>query len=644
MPFGTRENDPTRSRRRRLRACSALATWVVLSANGCVLNRALVWPESQSDVAATATAETLDVSGGRTATGLSQTRATGPFSTPTARTQPTSSGNTDASDGLGNLSEHSARPELAAPEVARVSYSEPTGPRRSREDSKLGFEGTDSAGSAKQPSAAPNSDESPLSQTSGSSLPNEHLAFDTPTIPPPAGVYPIDLTTALRLAEIENPQIAQARVGILEALAVQQGARALLLPSLNAGANYHGHTGNLQRSSGRILNLSEQSLYFGGGARVLAAETLSIPAVWIVSPLTDAIFEPLAARQRLSGARFEASATANSVLLEVALAHQELLKAEASLQVRRQMADDASEVARLTAVYALIGQGRESDANRAATELKHRQLLAEQAEEQVAVASARLARRLHLDQNVRLQTLESALLPIALVDLSSAREELIRVAMRQRPEVNSRMAAIGEAEARVRQELARPLLPLVWLGLSGGVFGGGSNLVPPLVGNFAGRTDIDFRAIWTLQNFGFGNLGLQRQRRSQLGEAVADQSLVINQVRREVAAAYSQALAARQQIDVAYRAIPIAEAGYREDFLRIKNDPRESHPIELVNSLDLLADAREIVLSAILNNNKAQFRLFVSLGSPPPLGSPPDSPLRPAPIASPPLPSPFAFH
>ena len=118
-----------------------------------------------------------------------------------------------------------------------------------------------------------------------------------PTIPPPASEYPIDLSTALRLAEIENPTIAAARAAIIEALAVQTGARAILLPSLNAGTNYHNHTGNLQRSAGRILSVSEQSLYFGGGARTLAAESIGIPAVNLVGTLTEAWFEPLAARR-----------------------------------------------------------------------------------------------------------------------------------------------------------------------------------------------------------------------------------------------------------------------------------------------------------------------------------------------------------
>src|SRR5206468_2863202 len=125
-----------------------------------------------------------------------------------------------------------------------------------------------------------------------------------PTIPPPSAEYPIDLSTALRLAEVENPTIAIARARIIEALAVQTGAMALLLPSLNPGTNYHLHTGNLQRSSGRILNLTEQSYYVGGGARTVGAETIGVPAVNIFSPLTDALFEPLAAHQQVISATF----------------------------------------------------------------------------------------------------------------------------------------------------------------------------------------------------------------------------------------------------------------------------------------------------------------------------------------------------
>src|SRR5262249_61904064 len=102
--------------------------------------------------------------------------------------------------------------------------------------------------------------------------------------------------------------------------------------------------------------------------------------------------------------------------------------------------------------------------------------------------------------------------------------ELLQIALRERPDIAARTAAIGEALAQLQREIGRPLLPTLWLGFSGGVFGGGSNLVPPLVGNFAGRTDFDVRAYWTLLNLGAGNLSLIKERRAPVGPTVAGQA------------------------------------------------------------------------------------------------------------------------
>jgi outer membrane protein TolC len=453
---------------------------------------------------------------------------------------------------------------------------------------------------------------------------------------PPSAEYPIDLTTALRLAEAENPLIAEARQRIVEALAVQQGARALLFPSLNAGTNYHAHTGNLQRSSGRILNLDEKSLYFGGGAGAYAASPLEIPAVNIYSPLTDAIFEPLAARQQVEGARFNATATAYRVLLEVSQLHFELLAAEADLGVRRLSASQEAEVARLTRAYAEAQQGRDADAERAATELSLIENEIRQAEEQVAVASARLAHRLHLDQSVRLRPIAPDVEKVTLIDPAAPLSSLIQAALQRRPEVGATTAAIEAAEVHHRQELARPFLPTVSVGFSGGAFGGGSNLVGTSLGDFRGRTDFDVIAYWTARNLGAGNASLVKRRWAEVGQAVAERSRAIAAIRAEVSAAYAEAAAASLQVDIATRRLTSADAGFREDLERIRNTV--GRPIEVVNSLQLLNEARVARIRAVTDYNKAEFRLFVSLGAPPPLGRSGGATLPPAPIASPPLP------
>jgi outer membrane protein TolC len=205
-----------------------------------------------------------------------------------------------------------------------------------------------------------------------------------------------------------------------------------------------------------------------------------------------------------------------------------------------------------------------------------------------------------------------------------------------RPEFRARAAALAAAELHHQQERYRPLLPTIWVGFSGGVMGGGSNLSGPELAHFGGRSDLEVTVFWTLRNFGLGNLALQRQRLAEAGQAAGEQSRTIAEIRSEVSAAYAEVIAARQQVEITTRQLASAEAGFREDLERIRNTV--GRPLEVVNSLQLLNRARIARIRALTDYNKAEFRLFVDLGSPPPLGYPPTTPLPPAPVAAPPLP------
>ena len=72
---------------------------------------------------------------------------------------------------------------------------------------------------------------------------------------------------------------------------------------------------------------------------------------------------------------------------------------------------------RITERYAQTGEGRPADFHRAETEWRIRRAEVRRAEEEKAVASARLCRRLHLDPSVRLRPLAEVLEVLALIDL-----------------------------------------------------------------------------------------------------------------------------------------------------------------------------------------------------------------------------------
>ncbi len=344
---------------------------------------------------------------------------------------------------------------------------------------------------------------------------------------------------------------------ILEALAQQLAARTLLVPSLNGGASYHGQNGVLQRSSGKMLLLSEQSLYVGGGAFTVAAETMRIPMLNILTPLTDAWFEPLVAQQRVDATRFLARATENDILLEVATLQLELIRHFTLLETHRLSESQAFEIVQAIRGYAITGEGRVADFERAKAEWKYRRADVLDAEQGVGIATARLAQRLNLNPSVRLHPAGGPLVPLELVALDTPREQLILTALQQRPELAARAAEVRQAQLRVKQEIGRPLLPTLWLGYSAGAFGGGSNLSPPLLARFGGRTDFDVRLYWTLLNFGAGNAALIRDRQAEAGQAIATQVRTINRVRSEVIAALADAKSQRNQIEVARRELSV---------------------------------------------------------------------------------------
>ncbi len=88
--------------------------------------------------------------------------------------------------------------------------------------------------------------------------------------------------------------------------------------------------------------------------------------------------------------------------------------------------------------------------------------------------SAELAHLLNLDPSTRLQTGEVPIQVLPLVDPKEPLPKLLQVAARNRPEVMAAAAAISASRIRVRQEMTRPLFPLLIAGFSADDFGGGA--------------------------------------------------------------------------------------------------------------------------------------------------------------------------
>ncbi len=331
--------------------------------------------------------------------------------------------------------------------------------------------------------------------------------------------------------------------------------------------------------------------------------------------MSELFFNNLITQQDVAQQGFALQATHNIVLLEVAVAYEELLRAEESRAVALKNRADTQEVARLTASYVQAGTGRKADANRAATELARREFEVMQSESQVLTASARLSQLLSLDASVRLHAADQAAVPATIVADEIPLQQLIAIALVQRPELMAQRSAINQALLALRRERALPFTPNVLLGYSAGTFGGGSEISPPELGNFQGRSDFDAIAFWTLRNLGVGNVALIHGAQSRLRTENYQMIRVLDQVRDEVAEAYAKAHARYAQIATSESAIRSAQDAFGEDLRRIRG--HLGLPIEVLDSARLLGQGRNDYLTAIIDYNQAELQLYVSLGQPP---------------------------
>ena len=270
---------------------------------------------------------------------------------------------------------------------------------------------------------------------------------------------------------------------------------------------------------------------------------MAIPGVVWNAQLSELIFNNLVARQAVVQRGFDVEANRNNVLLRVAVAYEELLRAQGLLAVTKRNLDDTREVTRITAAYAKSGHGRQADADRAATEQSRREFDVMQAEGQVLTASAALCRLLSLDPSRRLQPIDVAVVPSTIVADEIPLKELIATALMRRPELE-RSSAHPPGHVCPAPRRALPFTPNVLVGYSSGTFGGGSNTFPPELGDFQGRSDFDAIAYWTLRNLGVGNVASIHGAQSNLRRENYQLIGVMDQVRDEVAEAYARAHAA----------------------------------------------------------------------------------------------------
>jgi outer membrane protein TolC len=432
-------------------------------------------------------------------------------------------------------------------------------------------------------------------------------AQDVPT----SGTMPIDLATALKLANARNFQIALANERVNEAAAQLRQKEYLLIPTLTLGASWHHHEGRLQDSAGSIREVSRSSAFFGGGAGAVGAGPVMQPGLSVSANLADIYFAPLAARQNHAAMKASGAAVHNMVSLQVAEAYFDLVRARATVGVADEALKNAAELTKVTGGFASSGEGLQSDAQRARVEQLIRQRGVEQANEGMQVAAARLAQLLHLEAGVDLEPADANPAPVAVVDASQPVQELVASALKNRPEVKQSGSLVRRAEQDLKNVRYSRVVPNVALGVSGGGFGGG---VGGGIGRTDVRTDVNAMLFWRWESFGLGEKAKVQAQRSVVNQAVHSRTGVMDSIVSQVRQSYAQVNSRQRQIAIAEEAVKSARQSYELNRNRIFQ--KQGLPIEVLQAIQSLNAARQLYVDTVTDFNQAQFRLLTAIGKP----------------------------
>jgi outer membrane protein TolC len=454
---------------------------------------------------------------------------------------------------------------------------------------------------------------------------------------------PITLAAAIQLAEASNLDIAQAREAVNQARAALLRAQVQLLPNFNLGSIYTHHEGTAAKTEGNIIFANKDSLFVGGGPSLLFQTT-------------DALFGPAVARQLTAATQagaqrvdLETLITVIDAYLAVQLARRRLARADDTLETLTSEEPAASR-AKLKGALPLIRdfvkaggkEALESDLARLQVEVLRRREERAGILQDYRVQSAELARLLRLDPQVALLPLEDMRYPMPLAGESWYKrptDELVGLALANRPELAENQALVQAALTHVRAAKLRPFLPNVALNYSWGDFGGSPDPNPPIkqggklvsqpgfgpsgrILHFDPRTDFDVSLFWRLQNMGLGNRAEVRESESIHRQAMLRRQAAYDRVIAQVVQAQENARDWAERLTETRAALFDAAGApkgpvYRAlllNFERIKGG--EGRPLEVVDSIRLMADSLEAYAQAVTGYERAQLRLMLVLGLP----------------------------
>jgi outer membrane protein TolC len=411
-------------------------------------------------------------------------------------------------------------------------------------------------------------------------------------------VLRLDLPAALRLADERNLDVAIYLERIAEASAEVAEARTLAIPTLRLGSTYVRHTGNIQDTSGQVVDVDRVSQFTGLEASVAI-------------DIADAIFAPSAANENRAAVTAASTANRHQVLVDVTNSYLRLLQARMEAAIVERALARAIDLATLTANYAEAGEGLLADAEMAAVQ----PLVWEQRRaisvERIEAASAALAELLHLDSGVRVEPIETGIPAFEIFSGDEDVETLVAEALVERPETEQYDALVAAAEDELTAQRYGLFIPGIALNYSAGDFGGapGSS-----IGNTAGRDDLLLTLYWQFDNLGLGHRAQTNIKAARLQRVGLERDKLHASIAAEVRETHARVRSLKVQLRFTAPAAARAELAYTLQRERIYD--QLGLPLEALQAMQTVVTAELAHLEALVSYASAQVRLHTVLGNP----------------------------
>lgn len=412
--------------------------------------------------------------------------------------------------------------------------------------------------------------------------------------------YPIDLPTALRLADAQNLDVQVARERVKEAQANRTSALEQFMPWLAPGVTWHRRDGVAQASPSGIIGNADYQAYSPGVS--LAAQTA----------LGDAIYNSLATKQLVRASDHGLMAQRQDAAFRAADGYFDLAKAKALVDVVRDALATSQEYQRQLHDAVAIGIAFKGDELRVQSQTDHYQVVLRQALAQQRLAGVELTRLLHLDASVELIPQAAELVPLTLFDSAASVESLLERAARSRPELKQTEALLAASRAARDAAVYGPLIPSIGAQFLDGRLGGGPDSAHGKVGAVR---DVTLGISWRIGPGGLFDFGRVNASKAQLAARELGETKLKDGIAAEVVAGLTRVRALSDQIALTERAL--ATAGEALRLTRARKQFGVGIVLEDILAQQAVTQAKSDYITVIAEFDKAQYALNKAVGGGP---------------------------